>query len=362
MSVRRRTWRDPTTGLVKEAWMIDVKVTLEDGREERVRRVAPLQNKRAAERYEHEIRQGLLEGDRKKEEPKEKPRPIPPTLKEFSKPFLDVYAATNNKPSGVEAKRTICKNHLIPAFGHLRLDAIGVEQIEAFKAAMLKQDYQPKTVNNCLTTLRRLLAVAVEWGKLDKIPPVRWLRSPDPEFDFLTFDEADRLIAGAAGDTWKVMITVGLRTGLRIGELLALRWDDVDLAGGRLVVRRSVSRGIIGTPKNGRSREVPLSEHALVALRSHHHARGEFVFAADKGGLIARGATKWPIWMACRRAGLRQIGWHVLRHTFASHLAMRGVAIKAIQELLGHSTIEMTMRYAHLSPDVRRDAVRLLDG
>jgi len=61
-----------------------------------------------------------------------------------------------------------------------------------------------------------------------------------------------------------------------------------------------------------------------------------------------------------RKAGLRQIGWHVLRHTFASHLAMRGVALKAIQELLGHSTMEMTMRYAHLSPDVRRDAVRLL--
>jgi site-specific recombinase XerD len=62
----------------------------------------------------------------------------------------------------------------------------------------------------------------------------------------------------------------------------------------------------------------------------------------------------------CKRAGLRRIGWHALRHTFASHLVMRGVPLKAVQELMGHATIEMTMRYAHLSPDVRRSAVQML--
>lgn len=72
--------------------------------------------------------------------------------------------------------------------------------------------------------------------------------------------------------------------------------------------------------------------------------------------------VKHPLWRACRKAGLRQIGWHVLRHTFASHLVMRGAAMKVVQELLGHATIEMTMRYAHLSPDVPRQAVKLLDG
>jgi site-specific recombinase XerD len=74
-----------------------------------------------------------------------------------------------------------------------------------------------------------------------------------------------------------------------------------------------------------------------------------------------KGQAKWPLWRACKKAGLRMIGWHVLRHTFASHLAMRGVPLKAVQELLGHATIEMTMRYAHLAPTVKREAVAQLD-
>lgn len=80
-----------------------------------------------------------------------------------------------------------------------------------------------------------------------------------------------------------------------------------------------------------------------------------------RGGLLETRATYHHLHRICRRAGLRKIGWHVLRHTFASHLAMRGVPMRGIQELLGHATIMMTTRYAHLSPDTRRDYVNLLD-
>jgi site-specific recombinase XerD len=100
----------------------------------------------------------------------------------------------------------------------------------------------------------------------------------------------------------------------------------------------------------------------LAVLKGHRHLRGELVFCAENGGLLKRGECKWPLWRACQKAGMRLVGWHVLRHTFASHLAMRGVPLKAVQELLGHSTMAMTMRYAHLSPNVSRDSVRLLDG
>jgi site-specific recombinase XerD len=107
---------------------------------------------------------------------------------------------------------------------------------------------------------------------------------------------------------------------------------------------------------------VPLGLEVLRALKDHRHLRGELVVPSDDGRLLYRNETKHPVWRACKRAGVRLIGWHVLRHSFASHLVMRGAPIKAVQELLGHSTIEMTMRYAHLSPNVTREVVGLLDG
>ena len=98
------------------------------------------------------------------------------------------------------------------------------------------------------------------------------------------------------------------------------------------------------------------------ALRAHRHLRGPLVFCANDGRMLTQDECKWPLRRAIAQASLgRSIGWHVLRHTFASHLVMRGAPLKAVQELLGHADIKMTMRYAHLSPDARRDAVKLLD-
>jgi site-specific recombinase XerD len=108
-------------------------------------------------------------------------------------------------------------------------------------------------------------------------------------------------------------------------------------------------------------RAIPLSPETVQLLKRHRHLRGELVFCARDGRMLVKTECKHPLWRACKRAGLRRIGWHVLRHTFASHLVMRGAVIKAVQELLGHSSITTTMRYAHLSPDARRAAIELLD-
>jgi integrase len=334
-------------------WQIDI-VVWRGSERIRIRKAARAANRSEALEREREERRKVESGV-----PLESAIPM---FREFSGEFVNTYAVNNNKPSEVASKRMIVRVHLEPEFGGFRLNAIGPREIEAYKAKKLLAGLSPKTINNHLTVLRRVLAVACEWGKLASVPHVRWLRTPAPEFDFLTFEEAARLVAAADAE-WRSMILLAMRTGLRQGELLGLRWDDVDLIAGRLMVRRSAVRGVIGTPKNGKSREIPLSDDAIAALRSlSSRFRGELVFEKADGRLLTKGDCKHPLRRACCKAGLRQIGWHMLRHTFASHLAMRGVALKAVQELLGHSTMEMTMRYAHLSPDVRRDAVRLLDG
>ena len=339
-------------------WRYRKTINLPGGRRERISGTPVLNTKMAAEIAEREHIQRLLSSPLT---PSGHVKREVPTFEKFAAEFMATYCQNNNKPSEIASKQSVLKNHLGPFFGRSRLDAIQPREIESFKSAKLKAKLSPKTVNNHLTVLRRILSLAAEWEIISHTPPVKWLKVPDPEFDFLDFEEAERLVKGGAGE-WATMIALGLGTGMRQGELLALRWEDTDLIAGRLMVRRAVARGIIGTPKSGKAREIPLNAKVIRALKAHRHLRGELVFCDQAGKMLPKGVCRWPIWGACRRAGLRRISWHVLRHTFASHLVMRGAALKAVQELLGHSTIEMTMRYAHLSPDVRRDAVRLLEA
>lgn len=339
---------------MKGCWWIDMR-----WQHKRIRRKSPLNTKRGAEEYERRVRQQILDGTFDLREEEETPIEQP-TFTAFAAEFLATYVRANNKPSEVHSKETILRLHLGPCFGTLKLADISVRHIERYKADKLNSGLGPKSINNTLTVLRRMLVLAVEWGLIKDVPKIKWLKAPKPEFDFLDFDEAERFIAGADPE-WRAMITIALKTGLRLGELLALRWDDIDLKAGRLMVRRAVARGIVGTTKSGKAREVALSTEAIRALRSIRHLKGDLVFSNTHGDMLSKNVTKHPLWRACKRSGLRQIGWHTLRHTFASHLAMRGVPLIAVQQLLGHATIEMTMRYAHLAPAVHRQAVELLD-
>jgi integrase len=232
--------------------------------------------------------------------------------------------------------------------------------MEELKAAKLRAGLSPKTINNLLGVLSKCLRTAEEWGELDRVPKTKPLRVPPQRFDFLSIEESDRLIRAVPAYPWDAMVVVALRTGLRIGELIGLEWPDLNLETRILTVRRSIFRNEIVSPKNNRIRHIPLTEQTCRILLPARAPSGPMF---SRGGSIrlddqlARRAMR----RLCKQAGLRPIGWHVLRHTFASHLAMAGVSIKVIQELLGHSDVRTTMRYAHLAPSSLHEAVQVLD-
>ena len=354
MSVRLRKWKN-AQGKVMEHWAIDVKVRLPGRPPRRVRDFSPVNTRRGAEQYERQVRDALLANTYGKEVKEV------PTLAAFQVRFLD-YADVNNKPSTAYAKRWVLRQHLVPAFGKWRLDTIGPADIEAYKARKLREKQSPKSVNNHLAVLRKLLNLAAEWGELAHAPRVKALKVAHGDFQFLSFEETERFLQVAPPE-WRAFVVTALKTGLRVGELLALRWEDLDLVAGRLMVRRTLWHDKEGLPKGGRPREIPLSDEAIATLKAHRHLKGPYVFCEPDGARLNHSRVKNVVPRICARAQLAQrLTTHGLRHTFASHLVMRGVALKAVQELLGHATIDMTMRYAHLSPDVKRDAVQLLDA
>lgn len=344
---------------VKEGvYDIDVTYRKPDGEKVRARRRVT-GNKPQAIRAESKLREALIDGTYNAPRSDENT-----TLSEFAKDFLATYAATNNKPSERQSKETIIRLHLEPTLGALPLRDIGTKQIEELKAAKMSggDAVGPRTMNNILTCLRTLLNEAIEWGLIASMPRVKWVKVPPNEFDFLGFDEAAALILGADEGCWRAMVLTGLRTGMRLGELIGLDRPGVDFDAGVIRVHQSYVRGVLGSPKNHKGREIPMSPALRKELRSWMNTHRFKPVFTETGHRLEKGQCKWPLWRACKAAELRRIGWHVLRHTFASHLVMRGVPLNTVRELMGHSTIAMTERYAHLAPDVKAAAVNLLDS
>jgi len=132
--------------------------------------------------------------------------------------------------------------------------------------------------------------------------------------------------------------------------MVALEWSDIDLVKRQLCVERSSWKGQVATPKGGRLRYVPLTVRLTAALRDHRHLRGARVLYQDNGVPLTEKTLQTLVLRAARRANLKNNGPHILRHTFCSHLAMRGAPVRAIQELAGHKDLSTSQRYMHLSP------------
>jgi integrase len=160
-----------------------------------------------------------------------------------------------------------------------------------------------------------------------------------------------------------VLVLLGGDAGLRRGELIGLRWCDVDLRRRLITVQQAVWKGIVDVPKSGRGRVIPLTDALAKALSAFRHLRGERVFYDDAGQPVTEKIFRGWLAAAQRRAGLAEPtgALHILRHTFCSHLAMRGAPPKAIQELAGHQDLATTLRYMHLSPFARESAIALLN-
>lgn len=340
-------------------WRYRRRICLPNGRRKRIQGTPLVNTKRAAELAEREHIERLLDEVRN---PESNAKEVP-TLNQFKKEFMATYVQANNKPSERMTKEYMFTHHLLPVFGRRRLDEIATRDVEKFKADKLKAGLAPKTVNNMLSCLGKTLRYAAENDIIDKIPRLRFVKVFETPFDFLDFEEYERLIEGARQDpeTFPAVLLAG-DAGLRMGEIRALQWGDLDLVAGKVLVQRTDYRGYVGSPKGGRVRRIPTTERLRKALKAARHLKGDWVFCNAKGKMWSRGEVDTPLRRARVKAGLRKFGWHTLRHTFCSHLAMKGAPVRTIQELAGHASITTTMRYMHLAESAAESAIRMLEA
>jgi len=344
-------------------WRYRKRLELPNGKRIRLRGTPLANTKKAAEAAERERIQEVLDEFRNPEKAKARKRNREvPTLNKFKVEFMATYVQANNKPSERISKEYLFKEHLLPAFGSKRLDEINTRDIEMFKAAKLATGLAGKTVNNMLSCLGKTLRYAAEIEVIEKVPRIRLVKTFEKPVDFLDFDEYERLTKAASADveTYPAILLAG-DAGLRMGEVRALKWDDLDLVAGRIMVQRTDYQGYVGSPKGGRVRRVPMTSRLQRALKAARHLKGPWVFARADGKMWARGHAETPLRRAYKKAGLRKVGWHMLRHTFCSHLAMRGAPVRTIQELAGHASLTTTMRYMHLTESAADAAIRMLE-
>ncbi len=331
---------------LKGSWWID----FQHGGE-RFRLRSPKNERSSAITYEHALRRRLAEG--KAVYLSSDPRRLElkaPTLEEFAPYWFETYARPRLKPATCTSYTHRYVNHLRGHLGAMRIDAVNTVVIDGLTARLVRSGLHPKTINNVLGVLRRMLMSALEWGRIERLPLIKWLKAPPSRFDFLTPFEAERLLAVAQRSAWRMMLTAALHTGLRLGELVALRWNDVDLERGQLCVRHTAMRGVETSPKNNRIRFVPLTLELRTVLGEAAQL-GEHVFVRH-GSPVTHSAASHALVRLCAKANLRPIGWHALRHSFASHLVSENVPLVAVQAFLGHSDIKMTQRYSHIAPSM----------
>jgi len=283
------------------------------------------------------------------------PAPATLTLSQFQTEYLNFC-----KRMKAYADRERMVKQIIRELGDHCVSLINQRMVEAYQADMISRKLAPATNNRRVACIKHMIHKAVQWKQCpphvwDEVRAVKLLPENNRRMRYLTREEADRLLdacrvkGGSSTLTAPHLypiVSIALNTGMRLGEILALTWNDIDMRSGFIRVQNA---------KNNESRDIPINDTlrgALGALPSNVDA-SEKVF---KVRAVRRSFTT-----ALRKAGIRNAVFHTLRHTFASHLVMAGADLTTVKELLGHKSLTMTMRYSHLSPSHKLSAVKLLD-
>jgi len=273
------------------------------------------------------------------------------SLEEFGNRYME-YAKTN-KRSWLRDQQMLA--HLKEFFRPERqLANITPPDIEGYKLHRCKQ-VSGATVNRELALLKRMFNLAIDWDlhlSSNPLRKVKFFQEVNTVFRILSSEEEPRLLANASPIIQDVVV-FGLNTGMRIGEVFSLRWQNVDLERGLITVF---------APKTQKSRVIPINSEARRILEFWTRGRkSEYVFYNPETGKpfvdLSAGLE-----LACKKAEITGVSWHTLRHTFASRLLERGADIVTVKELLGHSTINVTMRYTHTNLGSKVAAVSKLAG
>ena len=290
------------------------------------------------------------------------------TVAEVGDLLVAHVAAKGRKRATVQTYESAVRIQLAPFFANRTLDRIGRREVEAFVTHMRRTGRAPKTTRNALGILHSIFEYARREGWVDA-NPCTLVDKPraddaDPDIRFLEQEEVEALLRGVPNDDLgrveRRMYLTAAMTGMRQGELLALRWRDIDWSARRVRIRRNFVRGEFGTPKSKRSsRSVPLADRLAGELDRLHQETAyrtgdDLGFAHPHTGTpIDRSRLLTRFTAALRRAGVRDVRFHDLRHTFGTRMAAHGVPMRALQEMMGHRDFKTTLIYADYAPSAR---------
>jgi integrase len=278
-----------------------------------------------------------------------------PTFAEAAREWLRYVAEDRDvKPSTLRAYRSSVEGHFVPAFGERRIDEITTADLERWRATL---GVSARTKNKLLTELFGIFKRARKAYGLARNPAadVEKLRQRTRvDIEVFAPEEVHALVRAAGDETDAAIFLTAAFTGLRKGELLALRWRDVDFAAATIRVRASFSAGELTAPKSGKARAVPIAPDVARALarlgaRPRFTGPDDLVFCGPLGGHLDGSALRRRYVKALERAGLRRLRFHDLRHTFGTRMIAKADIVR-VQEWMGHADIETTRGYLHFAP------------